>query len=169
MCLCYVLFSTISSFAVLFIKLCPVTACVPAWLQSPAMDAKITELLHKVDQLKQQDAAFEEKCRRAQFDHELEVIQLKQGHRNEVQALEREHEDQVEKLERKHANQLADQHDVRRGAYDEDADIEDKLRQLQQKLWEATRKEACLSATCAELVSQAVVSVKVILCLVHAV
>lgn len=106
-----------------------------------------------MEQLQRQDAAFEEKCRRAQSDHELEVYQLKQGHGNEVSALEREHEDKVEKLERKHAEQVAEQHDVRLGAYDE-ADTEDKLRQLQQKLWEATRNEAYLSATCAELVSQ---------------
>ena len=127
-------------------------------LQAPAIDAKINEVLHEVDQLKQQDAAFEEKFR-TQFDHELEVHLLKQAHGNEVHALEQEHEDQVEKLERKHATQVAQQHDLRLGAYNEDADTEDKLRQLQQKLWEATRKEAHLSASCAELVSQAVIYV----------
>lgn len=136
-----------------------VCACL---LQAPATYAKINELVHEVDQLQRQDAAFEETCRRAQFDHELEVYQLKQGHGNEVKALELEHEDKVERLKRQHAKQVAEQHDVRlcaMGAYDEEADAEDKLRQLQQKLWEATRNEACLSATCAELVSQAVVHV----------
>lgn len=131
---------------------------MPGLLQAPAIDAKINEVLREVDQLKQQDAAVEEKCRRAQFDHELEVYLLKQGHGHDVKALKQEHEDEVEKLERKHAQQVAQQHDVRLGAYDEEADTEDKLRQLQQKLWEATRKEAHLSASCAELVSQAVLN-----------
>lgn len=106
-----------------------VCACV---LQSADKEAKVSELLHEVGQLKRK--------------HAREVADLEDSHAQGLVEAQHEHEDEVGELVQKHAEEVRKTDssvEKYRDAHDE----------LQQKILEANSKGAKLAAQLAQLVT----------------